>query len=427
MHSPESHPPSYYCATRNDHTEYPALCGEQRSDVCVVGGGFTGISTALSLAERGYSVTVLEQHRVGWGASGRNGGQMLGGLPGEDRLNAHWRGAQADALFELGYLGHDIIARRVQQYAIDCDLKYGHIDVALKARHVDELGRTYDELCARGMEPQLQLVSRADLPGLLGTDHYLGGLINRRNGHLHPLNLCLGEVRAAAGLGVAIHESSEVTAIEHGATPVVRTRRGCVRADFVVLAGNAYQYLEPRVLSGLVFPAGSFIVATEPLDAGEVEQINPQDLAVCDMNQVLDYFRLSADRRMLFGGRCNYSGREPRSIRDSLAPRLRQVYPQLAQRRLEFAWGGKIGIVVNRVPLLGRIGANVFYSLGYSGHGVSFSHACGEMMAEAVAGTGERLDIFAGMPHRRIPFGQTFGNQLVALGMLYFRLRDLVL
>ena len=330
----------------------------------------------------------------------------------------------ADTLFELGYRGHDIIARRVQQYAIDCDLKYGYIDVALKPRHLDQQKRMHDALCARGMESQVRLVPGAELPELLGTDQYLGGLINHRNGHLHPLNLCLGEARAAAGLGVAIHEGSEVTGIEHGARPLVRTRQGSVRADFVVLAGNAYQHLEPAVLSGLVFPAGSFIVATEPLSAAEAAQINPLDLAVCDQNEVLDYFRLSADRRLLFGGRCNYSGREPRSIERAMTPRLRRIYPQLADKRVDYAWGGKVGIVVNRVPLLGRIGANVFYALGYSGHGVSLTHACGEIMADAVAGTFERMDVFAKVPHRRIPFGQTFGNHLVALGMLYFRLRD---
>lgn len=425
MRSPESLPASYYAATRNDSTQYPPLRGDQRADVCVIGGGFTGIATALTLAERGYSVTVLEQNRVGWGASGRNGGQMLGGLPGEHRLEKHWGTAYADALFELGYRGHDIIARRVQQYAIDCDLKYGCIDVALRPRHLDQQKRAFDALCRRGMESQVRLVDRSELPRLVGTDRYLGGLINRRNGHLHPLNLCLGEARAAAGLGVSIHEATEVTGIEHGIRPVVRTRDGSVRPDFVVLAGNAYQYLEPRRLAGLVFPAGSFIVATEPL-GGEADQINPLDLAICDMNEVLDYFRLSADRRLLFGGRCNYSGREPRSIHDAMAPRLRQVYPQLAARRLEYAWGGKIAIVLNRVPLLGRIGANVFYALGYSGHGVSLSHTCGEIMADVIAGTSERFDIFAKMPHQKIPFGQAFGNHLVALGMIYFRLRDLL-
>jgi glycine/D-amino acid oxidase-like deaminating enzyme len=426
MHSPNPHCSSYYAATCNDEAMYPPLRGEVRRDVCVIGAGFTGIATALTLAERGYSVSVLEQNRVGWGASGRNGGQMIGGLPGEARLAKRWGAAHGDALFELGYRGHAIIARRVQQYAIDCDLKYGYIDTALRPRQLEQQKRMHAELCGRGMEHQVRLVVGADLAELLGTDQYLGGLINNRNGHLHPLNLCLGEARAAAGLGVAIHEDSEVTGIEHGTHPVVTTRHGCVRADFVVMAGNAYQYLEPDVLSGLLFPAGSFIVATEPLTAAEVAQINPLDLAVCDMNEVVDYFRLSADHRLLFGGRCNYSGREPRSVEAAVLPRLLKIYPQLAHRRVDYAWGGRVGIVVNRVPLLGRIGENVFYALGYSGHGVSLSHAFGEVLADAVAGTSEHMDIFARVPHRKIPFGQKFGSQMVALGMLYFRLRDLL-
>ncbi|MBK6736831.1 MAG: FAD-binding oxidoreductase [Haliea sp.] len=426
MRLADTHPTSYYAATRTETPAFPTLQGEVRSDVCVVGAGFTGLSTALTLAERGYSVTVLEQHRVGWGASGRNGGQMLGGLPGEANLQRHWGTAHADTLFELGYRGHAIIAQRVQQYAIDCDLKYGAIDVALRPRHLAHQQQTHAALCARGMEDQVRLVKADELQHLLGTDKYLGGLVNTRNGHLHPLNLCLGEARAAAALGVSLFEGSGVTAIEHGTQAVVKTAQGSVRADFVVLAGNAYQQLEPAVLSGLIFPAGSYIVATEPLSAAEAAQINPLDLAVCDMNEVLDYFRLSADRRLLFGGRCNYSGREPRDIGGTMVPRLRRIYPQLAHKRVEYAWGGKIAIVLNRVPLLGRIGPNVFYALGYSGHGVSLSHAVGEVLADAVAGTCERMDVFARVPHRKIPFGQTFGSQMVALGMLYFRLRDLL-
>jgi len=426
MNSPQTHCSSYYAATCNDTTVYPPLRSDVRCDVCVVGAGFTGIATALTLAERGYSVTVLEQHKVGWGASGRSGGQMIGGLPGAARLEKCWGDTHADLLFELGYRGHEIIARRVQHYAIDCDLKYGYIDVALKPRQLEQQQQWHEALCVRGMESQVRLVAAGELPELLGTNKYLGGLLNNRNGHLHPLNLCLGQARAAAGLGVAIHEGSEVTGIEHGARPVVRTSSGSVRADFVVLAGNAYQHLEPGALSGLVFPAGSYIVATEPLSAAEVAHINPLDLAVCDQNEVVDYFRLSAEGRLLFGGRCNYSGREPRSIERSMAPRLHRIYPQLAHKRVDYAWGGKVGIVVNRVPLLGRIGANVFYALGYSGHGVSLTHACGEIMADAVAGTFERMDVFAGVPHRRIPFGQKFGSHMVALGMLYFRLRDML-
>ncbi|CAA0121750.1 Gamma-glutamylputrescine oxidoreductase [Halioglobus japonicus] len=426
MHFSKPHTASYYAATRNEIAAFPVLGDEVRCDVCVVGAGFTGIATALTLAERGYNVTVLEQNKVGWGASGRNGGQMLGGIPGEARLDKVWGNTHADFLFELGYCGHDIIARRVHQYGIDCDLRYGAIDVALRSRQVEQQKRMHEALCARGMENQSRLVSADDLRELLGTDKYLGGLINMRNGHLHPLNLCLGEARAAAGLGVSIYEGSEVTGIEHGDSVRVRTRHGAVRADNVVLAGNAYQHLEPSVLTGLVFPAGSYIVATEPLSPEEVAQINPQSLAVCDMNEVPDYFRLSAENRLLFGGRCNYSGREPRDIEKVMLPRLREIYPQLAHKRVDYAWGGKIGIVVNRVPLMGRIGTNVFYALGYSGHGVSLSHAFGEVLADAVTGTSGGIDVFAGVPHRKIPFGQELGSQIVALGMLYFRLRDLL-
>ena len=424
MHAPNPHTTSYYAATRNETMEFPALREDVRSDVCIVGAGFTGISAALALAERGYTVTVLEQNRVGWGASGRNGGQMLGGIPGEAGLEKRWGSPHANFLFDLGYRGHDIIAQRVRQYGIDCDLKYGAIDVALRPRQLEQQKRMHEALCARGMESQLRLVSAADLPELLGTDTYLGGLVNTRNGHLHPLNLCLGEARAATGLGVCVYEGSEVTGIEHGVQAVVRTAHGSVQADFVLLAGNGYQHLEPAALSGLVFPAGSYIVATEPLSSREVAQINPQALAVCDMNEVPDYFRLSADGRMLFGGRCNYSGREPRDIEKTMLPRLREIYPQLARKRVDYAWGGKIGVVVNGVPLMGRISGNVFYALGYSGHGVSLSHAFGEVMADAVVGTSEGMDLFARVPHRKIPFGQKFGSQVLALGMLYFRLRD---
>jgi glycine/D-amino acid oxidase-like deaminating enzyme len=420
------HSPSYYAATRNDDSSYAPLAGDRQADVCVIGGGFTGIAAALTLAERGYRVCLLEQHRIGWGASGRNGGQLIGGMSGEKNLLDHWGPRIADTLFAIGYRGHDIIAERVDRYAIDCDLKYGYMDVAVRPRHLLDQQVWYEDLCSRGMEQQVRLVPREELSGLLGTDRYLGGLINNRNGHLHPLNLCLGEARAAAGLGVSIHEGTAVTDIIPGSKPVVVSPGGRVTADFVVLAGNAYLSLRPKSLSGLVFPAGSFIIGTEPLTEEEVAAINPLDLAVCDQNEVLDYFRLSADRRMLFGGRCNYSGREPRSIEGAMRPRMCRIFPQLAEKRVDYAWGGKIGIVPNRVPLLGRVGPNIFYAMGYSGHGVNMSHVCGEIMADVVAGTFERMDVFAAMPHRRIPLGQWFGNQLVAMGMLYYRLRDML-
>lgn len=420
----QSYPDSYYAATRNADPGYPALTGQIEADVCICGGGFTGVATALSLAERGYSVVVLEQNRIGWGASGRNGGQVIGGFSGEELMAKRLGQAARDLIWDIGWLGNTVIAERVEKYAIDCDFKYGYMDVALKPRHMRAFEDHYAELSRRGFADAIRMVAAEDMRSVIGSDAYIGGLINQRSGHLHPLNLCLGEARAAAGLGVRLFEGSQVLSIEHGAQAVVTTPGGRVKAATVVLAGNAYQQIETRQLSGQVFPAGSFIIATEPLSEALAREINPLDMAFCDPNYVLDYFRLSADRRLLFGGRCNYSGRVPASIRRSIEPRMHKVFPQLRNTRIDYEWGGNIGIVVNRVPVIGRLRDNVYYSLGYSGHGVNMTHAAGEIVAEAIGGTMEKLDLFERVGHWRIPLGQALSGQLVALGMLYYRLRD---
>lgn len=261
---------------------------------------------------------------------------------------------------------------------------------------------------------------------MLGSSAYIGGFACYRDGHLHPLNLCNGEAKAAHALGVQIYEQSPVTAIEHGNRPKVKTATGVVEADAVVLAGNAYSTLESKHLSNLVFPAGSYIIATEPLSEKVVNEINPRDLAVCDLNEVVDYFRLSADKRLLYGGACNYSGREPKSIKSYIRPRMLKIYPQLEDVRIEYEWGGLIGIVLNRTPAVGRINKNVYYCQGYSGHGLNATHIMGEIVADAIAGTMEKFDLFADMKHFRMPGSQWMGNQIIALGMLYYRLKDML-
>jgi gamma-glutamylputrescine oxidase len=421
----ETHTDSYYAASRNWETRYPVLQESIETDICICGGGFTGIATALSLAERGYSVVVLEQHCISWGASGRNGGQIIGGFSGESLMVKRLGKEVSDVLWDIGWRGNDIIRERVEKYDIDCDLKWGYIDVALKQRHMDDFRSFHEELVERGFGDDVRVVEREEIRSVVGTDSYLGGLINNRNGHLHPLNLCIGEARAAENLGVRIFEGSEVLDIQHGAKPVVKTAGGQVKANTVVMAGNAYQHLEMKRLGGLVFPAGSYIIATEPLTEAEAAEINPLDMAFCDPNNVLDYFRLSADRRLLFGGRCNYSGRVPASIKATMEPRMHKIFPQLRGKRIDFEWGGNIGIVVNRVPLIGRLESNVYHAIGYSGHGVNVTHAMGEIVADAIDGNSEKLEMFEQIKHTRIPFSRTFGSQMVALGMLYFRALDL--
>lgn len=423
-HQRQEHAASYYAATVNEPTNYPELEGRATADVCVVGAGFTGVATALTLAERGYSVALVEANRVGWGASGRNGGQLISGMSGLARIAATYGDGIAGIVRELKWRGNDIIRERVAKYAIDCDLTDGYVEVATRPRQVPWLDEFAAEREAEGSGHEFEVWDREKTAAMLGTTAFLGGFACYRDGHVHPLNLCIGEARAAEGLGVRIYEQSPVVTIHHGKRPRVATAKGEVEADAVVLAGNAYSQLEPDHLANLVFPAGSYIVATEPLPNALAASINPGNVAVCDLNNVVDYFRLSADRRLLYGGACNYSGRDPASIRSYILPRMLAVYPQLGEFRIEYEWGGKIGITLRRIPIVGCIGANVYYCQGYSGHGVCPTHVMGEVMADAVAGTMERFDLFAGMRRIRIPGSQWFGNQIVALGMLYYKLRD---
>jgi glycine/D-amino acid oxidase-like deaminating enzyme len=423
----QEHPPSYYAATANEQTAYPELQGANSADIAVVGAGFTGIATALTLAERGYAVAVVEANRVGWGASGRNGGQIIHGFSSDRKIARKLGPGYDDMLYAMIWRGTDIIHERVEKYQIDCDLRNGYIEVAVKDRHLPWLEGQHEFLQRHHHPYEHRLLDRRETRDTLGTEAYRGALLTMRNGHVHPLNLCLGEASAAVGLGARIFEQSPVTGIEHGPRPRVTTASGYVEADAVVLAGNAYHALERKHLSGLVFPAGSYIIGTEALPTEVRREINPLDLAVCDTNEVVDYYRLSADGRMLYGGRCNYSGREPRSIAASIRPRMLRVYPQLRDFRIDFEWGGMIAIVPNRVPVLGRINGNVYYAQGYSGHGVNATHLMGEVVADAIGGTLERFDVFRHIRHVRIPGSQWLGNQMIALGMLYYRLKDYLL
>ena len=419
----QPHTGSYYAATVNEVTSFAALRGDVSADVCVIGAGFTGISTALHLAERGYNVHVVEANKVGWGASGRNGGQMIGGIAGEKQIAKH-HGRDIEELFgELRWAGHEIIRERVDTYAIDCDLKFGYVDVAIKKRHLDDIHHDYERLHKAGFPHEVRILSREETRACTGTDAYIGALLNMGNGHLHPLNLCIGEANAAVSRGATIYEQSPVIDIQHGDKARVVTDRGSISADAVVIAGNAYHHLE-RKLRGILFPVNSFIVATEPLSEETVAAINPRDLAICDPNFVLEYYRLSADKRLLFGGRLNYFGDDPKVIEAKHRRKIARHYPQLENVKIDYAWGGTIGVPINRVPQMGRISPNVFYCQGYSGHGVNVTHLAGQIMADVVGGTLERFDVFASVKPFVVPFAHSLSTPMVALGVLYYQIRD---
>ena len=422
----EPHAPSYYAASVGTVPSYPRLAGSHRADVCVIGAGFSGLATALTLAERGRRVVVVEANRIGWGASGRNGGQVIAGISGEAEVERQLGASGRQLLEDIRYRGHEIIADRIKRYGIDCDWKPGWMEVAARPKHMKAIRRHYEDRIAAGEASHLELVEKQDLQQVLASSLYHGGYIDRRSGHLHPLKLCHGEARAAAGLGVQFFEGSKVIEFQGGAKPFVRTEHGRVDADAIVLGGDTAHDFERGRLFGLQFPTGSYIIATEPIEPELARQLNPQDLAICDSNLVLDYFRLSADNRMLFGGRCNYSNRDPGDITATMRARLVQIFPQLAAKRIDFTWSGRIGIVLNRVPAIGALEPNVYYMQGYCGHGVNATHIAGEIVADAICGTTDKFDMFNRIRHVRLPIGRWAGNQLLALGMIYYRLRDLM-
>jgi glycine/D-amino acid oxidase-like deaminating enzyme len=429
MQESSEHTKSYYAATANWQTDYPVLAGEHRCDVAVVGAGFTGLSTALTLTERGYDVAIIEANRVGWGASGRNGGQLIDGIVEGAKINQIGRKfgePAADSVRQIGIECRDVVLDIIKKYGINCDLKFGFLDVALRQEDLDYFASEIERKRAINYPHKMELVPKDQMHTVIGSDLYLGGMIHRGNGHLHPLNLCLGEARAAEDNGARIFEKSLVTRIHHGAKPRVETAEGVMHADKVVLAGNAYLgKTEPR-LYGRVTPAGSYVIATEPLGEELASEILPQDMAVCDQRVGLNYYRLSADNRLLFGGLCNYSGRDPKDITASIQPKMIKVFPQLTDSLIDYEWGGYIAITIKRIPQMGRIQGNTYYAAGYSGHGLAPSHIAGQILADAICGDTERFDVFERIKHWKLPGGKWFANPAVALGMLYFRLKEIL-
>ncbi|KAF1065739.1 MAG: Gamma-glutamylputrescine oxidoreductase [Pseudomonas citronellolis] len=428
MNPTEEHTASYYAATARDARQYPALEGDVRADVCVVGGGLTGVNTALELAQRGLRVVLLEARRIGWGASGRNGGQLIRGIGHDVSGFARYVGEDGVRYLErAGTESVSLVAERIAQYHIDCDLRWGFCELANTPAQFDGLAAEQASLSAEGYPHATRLVPREHLHEVVASDVYAGGLIDMGSGHLHPLDLVQGEARAASELGAQLFEQSPVLRIEHGKTAIVHCARGRVLADYLVLGCNAHlDELEPR-LTGKVLPAGSYVIATEPLPEALAATLIPQNLALCDQKVGLDYYRLTADRRLLFGGACHYSGRDPKDIGAYMWPKVLKVFPQLAQVKIAYQWGGMIGITANRFPQVGRLKAqpNVYFAQGYSGHGLNVTHWSAKLLAEAIhTGHSQGLELFSAVPHLTFPGGKLLRSPLLALGMAWYRLRE---
>lgn len=429
-----SDPParSYYAASAPAGTNAGSatrapLQGEQRADIGVIGGGIAGLSTALHLARRGYRVAVLEAREVGYGASGRSGGQTLFGLAaGQDRLISLVGRDAAHRLFDLTVEGLDLTQELIREYAIDCDYRPNHVHVAVKPRHTAELEAWWRELHEDYGYGSVQLLDREALQAHVRSERYLSGLLDTRSGHLHPLKFTHGLAHAAECAGVRIFEGSVATEFRDGREVRVRTAQGELRVAHLVLCGNAYLGSLAPTLSRRILGVGTYIIATEPIDAARAVEILPSNAAISDINWVLDYFRLSADNRMLFGGRVSYSTVEPPRLAPSMRNRMVRVFPALRDLKVDYSWGGYVDITLNRATDFGRLAPNVYYMQGFSGHGMVLTVLGGKLVAEAVAGTAERFDLFARVPHRDFPGGPLLRRPSLVLAMMLYRLKDLL-
>jgi gamma-glutamylputrescine oxidase len=421
------HVASYYAATAHPAPVRPPLEGEVRTDVCVVGAGIAGCSAALDLAARGYRVVLLEARRAGWGASGRSGGQAIFGFgTSERRIAAQVGLADARRMWDVSVEALSLLRQRVAEHGIDCDLHWGHMHVATKPRQRRELQELQRELAETYGYRSPRFLERPEVESLLATRRYCAGLYDPGSGHLHPLNYTLGLARAAEAAGARIHESSAVTSIRPGSPVRVATGHGAVSADFVVLTRGGYVEGLRTAADWRVMPVGTYVVSTEPLGEERMRALMRENVAVADVNFVLDYFRRSADHRLLFGGRVSYSGINERDTGRATRARMIRVFPQLADVRLDHVWGGYVDITMSRAPDFGRIAPNVLYLQGFSGHGIAMAGMAGRLAAEAIAGQAERFDLFGRLPHRVFPGGPALRTPALVLGMLWFRLRDLI-
>jgi gamma-glutamylputrescine oxidase len=419
-----AHAPSYYAHSVNPSPARPPLQGSTEADVCIVGAGYTGLSAGIALAEAGLKVVVLEQARVGWGASGRNGGQIVHSFSRDiDVIENSYGAAVAKPLADMMFEGARVIRERVEKYGIDCDLKNGGIFAAIspgKTKGLVEQKKLWERLGHPGLE---LLDSPTDVRKLVNTERYSALLVDPTGGHFHPLNLALGEAAALESLGGCIHEECAVLKIERGSPATVHTAQGNVRARYVIVACNAYiGGLEPA-LAAKSMPCGTQVIATEPLGALGDELI-PSDHCVEDNNFLLDYFRLSGDKRLIYGGGVVYGARDPERVEALIRPQMIKTFPQLSDVKIDFGWTGNFLLTLSRLPQVGTLSSNIYYSQGCSGHGVTFTHLIGRVLAEAIRGDATRFGAFSRLPHHPFPGGRLLRVPFTAIGALWYEMRD---
>lgn len=422
---PVDYAKTYYAATAHPQPPRPALAGDVEADICVVGAGFAGISTALHLAEKGMKVVVLEAAKVGFGATGRNGGQIINGYSRDyDTIKARYGEDTARAVLNMSFEGGNIIRERIAQYNIRCDHKKGSFFAAFTEKQLRDLehGRKIWEGAGH---TDLQMLDKTQIPQVVDTNLYVGGMLDNWGGHIHPLNLVLGEATALEAHGGTIYEQSRVISIDKDSPrPVVKTAGGSVTAHYVVICGNAYLGDTMPELTRRIMSVSSQVITTEPLGEELTKKMMPAGYCIEDCNYLLDYYRITADHRLLFGGGVVYTGHSPDDVEKRLWPHVLRTFPYLEGKKVEFAWSGNFALTLTRMPHIGRLNSKVYFIQGDSGHGVTTTHLLGRIVAEAIGHQTARFDVWAKMKNYPFPGGRMFRVPLTILGAWYYGMRE---
>ena len=425
MDTRAEHVNSWYAASAGVPVTFDALSGNSEADVCIVGAGYTGLSSAIHLAKRGYHVVVLEANRVGWGASGRNGGHVGTGQRADQESLEKWVGTDtALALWQLGLDAVDLVCKLISNHDIECELGVGNLHMAAKPRHARELADEVDHLTGACGYSQASFLNREQLAEQTSAQGMHGGMLDLGARHLHPLKYARGLARAANELGVTIFEQSSVVRWQDGAKVVIETHAGSVKARKLVLACNGYLGKLAPAIAGNIMPINNFVIATEPLSSAQQQAVTKNNYSLSDSLFVINYWKLSGDGRLLFGGGENYTSRFPADIKRFVRPYMLNIYPELSDVAIDYGWGGTLGITMNRMPDFGRIGANTFYAHGFSGHGVPTATMAGKLLAAAIDGDCENFDLMASVPTHRFPGGTLLRWPGLVAGMLYYSLLD---
>ena len=419
------HVDSWYAASAGAAPSYTSLKGGTDADVCIIGAGYTGLSSAIHLAERGYKVVVLEANRVGWGASGRNGGHVGTGQRADQNSLEKWVGREtAGNLWQLGLDAVDLVCELVETHHIDCELGVGNLHMAAKASHAVDLEHEVNQLTRDYGYTKASYLNREELAELTSASGMHGGMLDMGARHLHPLKYTHGLARVASSLGVTIYEQSPAVKWRDNSQLQINTPQGSVTAKALVLACNGYLGKLAPTIAGNIMPINNFVVATEPLSPEQQRAVTRDNHSLSDSLFVINYWKLSGDGRLLFGGGENYTSRFPKDIKGFVRPYMLNIYPELTDVKIDYGWGGTLGITMNRMPDFGRIGSRIFYAQGFSGHGVPTATMAGKLLAAAIDGDGEKFNLMASVPTHRFPGGTLLRWPGLVAGMLYYSLLD---